>query len=141
MPDQTVPAAEQPDHFADLAAELRRVADDISNLIGSGLPKPGSFMISIQPGTRGDVESTVRSVDAVANYLLGHPGQVQKMGGGAWHYGADHERRGPVTIAIYQSIDTAWAEQHYAASQLAAREAELAKLQAEVDELRKQAAR
>lgn len=135
MTDQTVPSGEQPDHFAQIAAELRSIAIDIHNeLVGSGLPMP-RIQLNIQPGIRGDDEKIVKAIDALAMTLLGHPGRVEKMGGGVYHYSTDHEKRGPLEIAVYGAVSTPWGEQHHLASQLAAREAELEKLQAEKAEL------
>lgn len=139
MTTQTVPSDEQPDHFAEIAAELHQVADDVAKLIGSGLPKPRLFMLNIQPGEgRSNDDLTARSVDAMAQFVLGVNGQVEKMGGGSYHYGTDHLRRGPLEVVIYQGVSTEWALRHDVAAakaELAEREAELEKARARVAEL------
>lgn len=134
-PDET-----KPDPFADLAAELRRAAADLSDLIGSGLPEPAQFEFNIQPGEsipngERDDEVTARAVDAMAMALLGKPGEPQLMSKDHYFYSA-RGQRGPITVTIYQSISTAWVEKRHAAVALAEKEAELAKLRAEVEELR-----
>lgn len=135
QPTQT---ADQPDHFAEIAAALYRIADDIVTLTGSGLPKP-NVSLSIQPGVRNDDERTVRAVDAVSSALLGHPGQVQLMSGGVYHYnnGESAERVGPVEVRVLYSISTEFAVKRHATELLDRREAELERLRAEVAELRK----
>lgn len=139
MPDQTVPAAEQPDHFAELADELHRVADDVAKMIGSGLPKPRQFMLNIQPGTHHDDDDvTARAVDGMAQALLGIDGKVEQMGGGTYFYSTDHINRGPLVVAIYQGVSTGWALRNDVAAaraEVAEREAELEKVRARVAEL------
>jgi hypothetical protein len=127
---------DQPDPFAAIAAELHRAADDIATLIDSGLPKPDYFNLSIQPGTRGDGDSTAASVDAMGVALTGKAGGVRKMHDGTYHYSAKDVRRGLLSVSIYQSVPTEWAVRREAAAALAEREAELEKLRAEVAELR-----
>lgn len=141
MNDKNVTPAEtaaKPDPFAEVAAALYRIADDIVSLTGSGLPKP-SVSLSIQLGSRsGDDELTVRAVDAVSSALLGHPGQVQLMSGGVYHYnnGDSNEAVGAVDVRVLYSISTEFAVKRHAVSLLAKREAELEQLRAEVAELR-----
>jgi hypothetical protein len=140
---ETVSPAEspdQPDHFGEIAAELRRAADDIAKLVGSGLPKPNMFQLSIQTGTRGDDELTATAVDAWAAALLGRAGEVQEFAGGVYHYGTDWDVRGPMSVAVYQSVSAEWAVKRNAAAELEKREAELEKLRAEVIALRAAAA-
>ena len=142
MNDTSVTADQAPDHFADIAAELHTVATDLTDLIGSGLPKPGQFQLNIQPGgaliDRVD-DVTSRAVDAMAMAILGKPGEPQLMGDGSYHYAA-HGMRGPLSVSIYQSVSTDWVERTRAAADLAEKEAELEKLRAEVAELRAAAA-
>lgn len=137
------PSVTAPDPFADLAAELHRVANDISDLIGSGLPKPAQFQLNIQPGaplSLRDDDVTAAAVDAMAGALLGIPGKVEKMGNGSYFYSTGgNERRGPLTVTIYQGVSTEWALEHDVAAaeaELAEREAELEKARARVAELR-----
>lgn len=138
MPDLNLPPDEQPDHFAEIAASLYRIADDIVTLTGSGLPVP-SVQLSIQPGGRGDDDPTARAVDAVTSALLGHPGQLQLMtSGDVYHYnnGDSTERVGAVDVRVMYSVSTEWALKRKQAAELAEREVELEKLRAEVAELR-----
>ncbi len=132
-------AAAKPDHFAELAAELHRCADDIATLIGSGHPKPRQFQLNIQPGDHKQEDAvTVASVDAMALALLSKPGEVAKMPGGVYFHMLDG-RRGPVSVSIYQGVSTEWALAHDVAAaeaELAEREAELEKARARVAELR-----
>lgn len=130
----------KPDPFADLVRELHVVAADLSDLIGSGLPKPPHFELNIQPGADvlnadRDDDETARSVDAIAMALLGKPAEPQLMAAGDYFYLVSGQR-GPIGVEIYQSISTEWVEKRQAAVVLAAKEAELAKLRAEVAELR-----
>lgn len=139
MTDQNVQPAEQADHFAQIAAELRKVADDVEALAGSGLPKPRQFQLNIQPGGRGDGDLTARAVDAMAQALLGISGTVNEMGSGNYHYGTDHLTRGPLQIVVYQGVPTEWAlanDLNAVDEAVAAREAELELLRAKAAELR-----
>jgi hypothetical protein len=139
---ENVPAAEpadQPDPFAEIAAELYRIADDIVSLTGSGLPKPNLFQLSIQPGTRGDDALTQAAVDAWATALFGRRGHVEAYSGGVYHYGIPWLTRGPVTAAVYMSVSAEWALKNdvvAAEAELAEREAEAEKARARVAELR-----
>lgn len=123
--DQTVPAGEQPDHFAELAAELHRVADDIARLAGQGLPKPRQFQLNIQPASRGgDDDLTARAVDAMANALLGHSAAPELMGHGKYFYQTGFEKRGPLQVVVYHPISTEWVERHHPEVVAADREAQ-----------------
>jgi hypothetical protein len=139
----TIPALtdkSEPDPFAAIAAELRRAADDIEKLVGSGHPKPAHVALDFHAGRRSyatrDDNETAAAVDALGRVLLGKPGVVQKMGGGTYHYGTEQTTRGPIKVHVYDSVSTPWAEGRESASALAAKEAELEKLRAEVAELR-----
>lgn len=135
---ETVPAAEVPDHFAEVAASLYRIADDLVTLTGSGLPKP-RFHLSIQPGKfNGGDDLNAGAVDAVTSALFGHPGQAELMSDDVYHYsnGDEAELVGPVVVRVLTGVSTEWAKRREAAAKLAEREAELEKLRAEVAELR-----
>lgn len=144
MTHPNVPAPEvksEPDPFAAIATELRKAADDIATLVGSGLPKPTQFMLNIQPGapisSRTD-DATAEAVDAMAGALLGIRGKVQKMSGGSYFYCTDQQMRGPLVVTIYQSVSTPWALKNDVAAakaELAEREADLEKARARVAEL------
>jgi hypothetical protein len=136
---QPTKPGDQPDPFAEIAAELYRIADDIVSLTGSGLPKPNLFQLSIQPGTRGDDELTQAAVDAWATALFGRRGQVEAYSGGVYHYGIPWLTRGPVAAAVYMSVSAEWAVKNDVAAaeaELAEREAEWKKARARVIELR-----
>lgn len=129
MPAPTnVPVTNPPDHFADIASALYRIADDIVTLTGSGLPQRSYIQLSIQPGT-GDDDEARRAVDAVTSAILGHPGQVEVMGGGAYHYsnGDAAEPVGPVGVRVMRGVSAEWALKN----DVAAAEAELAEREAE----------
>ncbi|MDQ1625759.1 MAG: hypothetical protein QOJ49_1257 [Actinomycetota bacterium] len=139
----TVPAPtdkSEPDPFAAIAAELRRAADDIETLVGSGHPKPAHVALDFHAGRRSyatrDDNETAAAVDALGRVLLGQPGAVQKMVDGTYHYGTERTTRGPIKVHVYDSVSTPWAEARESASTLAAKEAELEQLRAEVAELR-----
>jgi hypothetical protein len=130
-----IAGAARPDPFIALAAELHRIADDLRVLAYCGLPTPGHFELNIQPGGRGDGDKTRKSVDAIAEALLEKRGELRPMSDGSYHYHAKGFR-GAVSVALYQSVPTEWAKDNEAAMLLAAREAELEKLRAEVECLR-----
>lgn len=126
------------DHFTEIADELHRAADAVASLAGSGLPKPRHFNLNIQPGDRGsDDEGTVASVDAMAQALLGINGHPHEVGRGMYHYGTDQTWRGPISATIYQGISAEYAQRIEHDRVLAEREAELEKLRAELEELRR----
>lgn len=137
MTDHSV-AQEKPDPFAEIAAELRKVADDVETMVGSGLPNPRQFQLNIQPGSRVDDDVTARAVDAMAQALLGINGKVEKMSGGTYHYGTEHTPRGPLVVAIYQGVSAEWALNN---DPVASAEAELAEREAELEKARELVAR
>lgn len=126
------------DHFTEIADELHRAADAVASLAGSGHPQPRHFNLNIQPGNReSDDEATAASVDAMANALLGISGHPHEVGGGSYHYGTGQTQRGPISVTIYQSIGAEYALRIEYDRQLAEREAELEKLRAELEGLRR----
>jgi hypothetical protein len=109
-----------PDFYAEIAAELRRMADDLDTLTGLGLPKPW-LTLNIQP--HGDTDDEIiAGVDAVAGALLGKPGRTARLSGGAFHYDASGSR-GLVRIGVYQAVSDPAARE---------RDAELVRLRAEL---------
>jgi len=131
-PRRTTPAelegsSSMTDPYAEIAAELRRIADDLTTLAGKGLPKPW-FNISIQPATdeRGNDDVVIPAVDAVAVALLGRPATTDPMSSGG-HMHRIAGTRGPVSLGVHQSVSSPEARE---------REAELARLRAELDALR-----
>jgi hypothetical protein len=118
------------DWYAEIAAELHRMADDVSTLAGDDLSKPW-FNLSIQP--HGDTDDEiVTGVDTVAGALLGKPGKTYELsGGGGYHHGASGDR-GPINIGVYNAVSDPAARE---------RDAEVERLRAELVELRAVAAR
>jgi hypothetical protein len=113
------------DVYAEIAAQLRHMADDLDGLAGVGLPAP-YFSIDIHPHGESD-EQIVATVDAVATALLGTPGETYPVSGG-FHHG-HRGRRGPIWIGVYERVsDPAERE----------RAAELARLRTEVAVYRSQ---
>jgi hypothetical protein len=135
--------ADQP--LPDYRGELSRIAADVDALTGSGLGRPGYFslktelVIDIQPGNGRDDEVTARSVDAVAQMLLGRDGEPNQMVGGSWHYSA-YGTRGPIQVRIYNTVSTEWAERQKAADEVAKLRAELATAEADAKRLRERLA-
>jgi hypothetical protein len=130
---------DQPDPFAEIAAELRRAAADIETLVGSGLPKPTHVALDIHPGgprLGRDDDQTARAVDALGRALLGKPGTANKMYDNTYHYGAESTQRGPIKVHVYDFVSTAWAIKRETDASLAAKEAELERLRAELIALR-----
>jgi hypothetical protein len=98
MDTQTVTASA----YADLAAELRRMADDLDTLTDQATPAYVTF--GIQPNEdRTDEAKTIAAVDAVATALLGHPGKPQKVSGGGYHYQASG-KRDRILVDVYQRV-------------------------------------
>lgn len=114
------------DHYALIAAELRRMADDLDTLTGTDLPAP-YVHVDIHPGgptsERAGDERVITAVDTVALALLGTPGATYPLPSGSYHHGVNTGRRGGIHIAVYDSVsDPAIRE----------RDAELARLRAEL---------
>lgn len=129
MADQTVP---EEDAWTEISAELHRIADDLAKLAGE--PEPRYVGLDFQPyngvedDPGGSDAATIAATDAVAIALLGRPAKPQRMGGGSFHHTA-HGARGRIRVAAFQSVSDP--EAH-------AREAELARLRAEIEKLRAQ---
>lgn len=127
----------EPSPWAEIAAELHRIADDFAKLEILDLPKPRSVRLGIQPGGRpGEADDAViATVDTLGRAVLGKPGAVDEMSGGTYHYDVEGTR-GLVTFAVYREISAARVEQIAAGKVLADKEAELERLRAEVEKLR-----
>lgn len=132
----TTPADREPDYYAEIAAELHRIADDLAK-IGPGAPKP-YFGIAIQPGTgiRDDDERIIAAVDTVSVALTGAVGKVQLMSDGdTRHYKSkDFFKRGLLTVDVYQAISSKTKADAIEAQR--AKDAELVQLRAENGRLR-----
>jgi hypothetical protein len=98
--DATNVQAAGPDPWAEIAAELRRVADDAEKLVGE--PAPSCFQIHIQPKPH-DVPAAVAAVDTIALALLGKAGETRRMSVGVYHRNADAER-GPISMSVYRKV-------------------------------------
>lgn len=102
----TVPA---PDPWAEIATELRRIADDAEKLAGE--PAPGCLSLSIQPYTPDPINrtqpkhyaATVAATDAVAQALLGKAATTRRLNSGSFHHDASGYR-GPVEVIVLQQV-------------------------------------
>jgi hypothetical protein len=126
--DKTVPELTG---YQAIAAELRRIADDVEGLVGE--PAPRMFSLNIQPfnadgigaNTAKGRPATVAAVDAVGMALLGKAGRTHRLSGGSFHHSV-HGDRGPINFSIYQSV---------ADPEVVDRDEEIALLRARVAEL------
>lgn len=116
----TVPAFAD---FPTVAASLRYIADRLDTLADAGLPDPYVQLV-IQPSVgsarRGD-EATIQAVDTVAEALFGYVGNTEAMSGGSYHHTARGQFAG-VGVGVYNAVSSP----------------EVRRLQAEIDELRRQ---
>lgn len=125
------------DPWADIAAELHKLADDVLALVGE--PAPACFDISIQPRNpdsylRSLVKNRpaiIATVDAIAMALLDKPSEDHRMSDGTFHRDAKG-RRGRISVSILTSI---------ADPNAVDPEQEIARLRAENAELRAKAKR
>jgi hypothetical protein len=134
------PAESEPDPFTAIAHELHRIADDLASLAGSGLPKPSWVSFDMHAGSHAiqrDDNLTAFAVDTVGRALLNKPGEIHKMVGGSYHYGTDPTSRGPIKVHVYDSVDTAWALEREGANELAKRDVEIKRLEAELAVLKR----
>lgn len=119
-----------------VAADLRRVADLFDRNPHLTLDAPGWVHLDIQPGGPDGV--MVARTNAVAA-LFGGQARAQQMGGGTWHY--DFEAVvGDVQVHLFDSISEASVRDMVRSRELAEKEAEIARLLAEVEQLRVAAA-
>lgn len=126
------PAGREPSVWADIAAELRRIADDCMDLIGE--PGPRLFQLNIQPHNADGLQrdsaknraATMACVDTAATVLCGQPGTTYPVGGSSFHHGAGGQR-GPIDLKVYQSV---------ADPDAVDPEQEIARLRAENEQLR-----
>lgn len=98
----------EPSVWADIAAELEKIAADCRDLIGQ--PAPKSFQLNIQPHCGPtyppppkERAETVTAVDTVSQILLGRSAKTERVGGNTFHHGA-RGSRGSVSFSIYQSV-------------------------------------
>lgn len=109
MTEPNVTAETSPSEpWAEIAAELRRIADDVEKLIGQ--PEPGLFSVDIQPYEAvvhppvvKDRAATMSATDAVASALLGKAATTQAMSNGTFHH-TTGGKRGRISLSIYQAI-------------------------------------
>jgi isopentenyl diphosphate isomerase/L-lactate dehydrogenase-like FMN-dependent dehydrogenase len=112
------------DFYAQLAAELRSMADAVEPLSGRGLPE---LVVSVDVQTRARTDADrVRTVDAVATALLGTPGHMERMPSGSFHHTVSG-RRGDVRVSVFDGVSDPAARE---------RDDELARLRAELAALR-----
>jgi hypothetical protein len=98
-----------PDAWAAIAAELRRIADDMEQLIGS--TPPGLFSVDVQPFGKvihppipEQRDDAIQAVDEVANALLGKAAAIKKMSDGKSVHCTASGRRGQILISVYQAV-------------------------------------
>jgi hypothetical protein len=98
-----------PDPWAAIAAELRRIADDVEKLIGH--TPPGLFSVEVQPFAGRSYppvpeqrEDVIQAVDDVANALLGKSAQTKEMSDGKSVHHTTSGRRGKISVSVYQAI-------------------------------------
>lgn len=116
-------------YYAELAAELRRIADDLEPLDERGVAPLSSVSLNFQPGPFRPEQETTATVDAIGLALLGQPGAPMEMSGGSYHHDA-RGRRGSISVGAFTSVSS---------PQERERQAELERLRAEVERLRGQA--
>jgi hypothetical protein len=94
------------DFYADLATELRRLADGVESLAGRDLPTSYvSFDLLPKDHKLGDDEK-VAVIDAIGQALLGEPGQTRELpSSGAFHHKAEG-RRGGLLVRALTSVDS-----------------------------------
>jgi hypothetical protein len=110
--------------YAAVAAELRRMADDLDTI--GDQAAPGFVAFDMQPGGYlADAPTTMAAVDTVANALLGRTGELQRMSDSSYHYKV-YGRRGPIKVDLYNRVPD---------PQIAELDAELERLRAQVAEL------
>jgi hypothetical protein len=130
LPAEHARSVAQAGPYAEPAAELHRIADDVASITGD---MPGLYLaLNVSPYGRdlGDDAKTA-AVDAIATALLGVRARTRQMSSGSWHHTA-HGRRGPVHLSIYDAVsDPATRD----------KDAELERLRAENAELRRAAVR
>jgi hypothetical protein len=119
---------------SDIAAELRRIADQFAYIAGAELPEPRYVHLHIQPGGKTDDE-VIDAVDAFGLVLGGKPGEVRPMSSGNYHY-ETQVQRGPVVFKAYREISAERAARIGSDAVLAEKEAELTRLRVEVEKLR-----
>lgn len=127
---QPEPTPGEPSVWADIAAELRKIADDCLDLIGQ--PAPGCFDIDIHPlrishpPVLKERAATIDAIDTAALVLLGKKAETREMSGGSFHHTA-RGRRGPISLMVYNAVaDPAAVDP----------DEEIARLRAENDKLR-----
>jgi len=98
-----------PDPWAVIAAELRRIADDVETLIGS--TPPGLFSIDVQPfgavshpPVPEQRDNTIQAVSGVARALLGKGAETKKMSDGKSVFCTVSAHRGRILVSVYQAV-------------------------------------
>jgi hypothetical protein len=124
-----------PGPYAEVAAELHRIADALNTITADGLAKlKVELKISTKLFKRPDDDAVkVATVDAVALAVLGTPGQMEATNASAaydWVYHKAEAVCGPIAVRIYELVDDP--------RELDKRD-ELERLRAEVAELRQAA--
>jgi len=119
MADTNLP----PGYCGAIADELRGVADLLDSIGHVELPEPRLAGLDFQPGGETDAE-IIAAIDAIGMALLGKKGERSTTSGRPWY--AVKGMRGPVTVSAYRGLSQPPDE----------RDVELARLRAEVEQLR-----
>ena len=92
------------DPYAELAAQLHALADQVAALAGTGLPAPW-VSVSIQPGGTGHSDTArTAAVDRVAQVVCGRPGHTVPAAGGRVLHVAEGTY-GPARVAVFEALD------------------------------------
>lgn len=108
----------EPSVWADIVAELHKLAEDALTLVG----EPGPFLLTLSIQPHPSDPGRAGQVDAIAEALLGKPGAPVQMCGGNYHHNAEGDR-GLIRLQVFTGIPSP-------------RETELARLRAENEQLR-----
>lgn len=119
--------------FADLARDLRIIAELLEKAPHVTLTRSPYVELGIQPG--GTDDEIIARTDAIGQLLFGKDGQAKSMGGDTYHYKVEG-RFGLVGVGLYDSISAKTVRtREVAAGGRAAALAELERLRGEVAEL------
>lgn len=119
--------------FGIAAADLRAVADIFDKVAHVRIDSSPWVKLEIQ--VDGTDQEIIERTDAVGVALFGRPGAVTKMSDKKWFYQVEG-KVGIVGVHLYDSISEATVRELEQGRELAEKEAELARLRAEVEKLR-----
>jgi hypothetical protein len=120
--DPTLRATQPAGYCRAIADELERIATDLRSVEHIELPEPRLFCLDIQPGGSTDAEIT-EAIDALGTALLGKKGKDGTVSGDRpWYSVAGY--RGSIKVNAYREL-----------AKTDERDAELARLRAEIEQL------